>query len=387
MIVEGIGIVLGLAAALGWAGLESRYRKGRGNTLQVSTGQWKLELDQPHHYALKGELILANPLADLEVMVPELRAELQILSKESLDGVAQTVRLTSHHPDAEARSDDYWFAYIVKKRQQTTVSIDIDIKGTDLSTLRVAWLRIYYTTYGPKGRIPRVHHEVLPLAYPDAQQALRWRTSESSEVLPIPTHLLTRLDNCVDIVNRYVKPHVKPGDIVTIGETPVAIIQGRYRHPSDIHPGWVASRLCYFFLPTSSLATACGLQSLVDVVGPWRVLFAFIGGSVMKVLGSPGGFYRLAGEQARLVDDVTGTLPPYDQFVVLGPENPQAVVDEIKAKTGISAAIVDVNDLKAVKVLAATADVSMATLQEALINNPAGNSDEQTPVVLVRPRS
>jgi hypothetical protein len=387
MIVEGIGIGLGLAAVLGWAGLESRYRKGRGNTLQVSTGQWKLEFDQPHHYSLKGELTLANPLADLEVMVPELRAELQILSKESLDGVTKTVRLTSHHPDAETRSDDYWFAYIVKKRQQTTVSIDIDIKGTDLSTLRVAWLRIYYTTYGPKGRIPRVHHEVLPLAYPDAQLALRWRTSEASEVLPIPTHLLTRLDNCVDIVNRYVKPHVKPGDIVTIGETPVAIIQGRYRHPSDIHPGWVASRLCYFFLPTSSLATACGLQSLVDVVGPWRVLFAFLGGSVMKVLGSPGGFYRLAGEQARLVDDVTGTLPPYDQFVVLGPENPQAVVDEIKAKTGISAAIVDVNDLKAVKVLAATADVSMATLQEALINNPAGNSDEQTPVVLVRPRA
>jgi hypothetical protein len=134
------------------------------------------------------------------------------------------------------------------------------------------------------------------------------------------------------------------------------------------------------------LATACGLQSLVDVVGPARVLFAFLAGSVMKILGSPGGFYRLAGEQARLVDDVTGTLPPYDQFVVLGPDNPQAVVDEIKAKTGISAAIVDVNDLKAVKVLAATSDVSMATLQDALINNPAGNSDEQTPVVLVRPR-
>jgi hypothetical protein len=107
----------------------------------------------------------------------------------------------------------------------------------------------------------------------------------------------------------------------------------------------------------------------------------------MKVLGSPGGFYLLAGEQARLVDDVTGTLPPYDQFVVLGPHDPQAVVDEIKAKTGISAAIVDVNDLKAVKVLAATSDVSMATLQDALINNPAGNADEQTPVVLVRPRA
>jgi hypothetical protein len=47
---------------------------------------------------------------------------------------------------------------------------------------------------------------------------------------------------------------------------------------------------------------------------------------------------------------------------------------------------VDVNDLKAVKVLAATADVSIPVLESALRNNPAGNSDEQTPVVLIRPQ-
>jgi hypothetical protein len=320
-------------------------------------------------------------------MVPELRAEVTLLSKESLTGVEQSVQVVPHHPDAEARADGYWFAYIVKKRQQTTVSIHIDIKGADLTALRVAWVKIHYTTYGPQGRIPRVHHEVLPLAYPDANQALRWRSTNTAEVLPVPTHLLTRLDTCVEIVRRYVLPHAKPGDIVTIGETPVAIMQGRYRHPTDIHPGWLARRLCYFFLPTSSLATACGLQSLIDVEGPGRVFFAFVLGSILKVLGKPGGFYQLAGEQARLVDDVTGTLPPYDQFVVLGPEQSQAVVDDIKAQTGLAAAIVDVNDLKAVKVLAATADASLATLEEALRNNPAGNADEQTPVVLVRPRA
>jgi hypothetical protein len=387
MIVEGaIGLGLG-AVLLGWIGLERPYRGRLGNTLQVSTEQWRFDLDQPHHYQIQGTLVLHNPLGHLEVMVPELRAEVTLLSKESLAGVEQSVQVVPHHPDAEARADGYWFAYIVKKRQQTTVSIHIDIKGADLTALRVAWVRIHYTTYGPQGRIPRVHHEVLPLAYPDANQALRWRSTNTAEVLPVPTHLLTRLDTCVEIVRRYVLPHAKPGDIVTIGETPVAIMQGRYRHPTDIHPGWLARRLCYFFLPTSSLATACGLQSLIDVEGPGRVFFAFVLGSILKVLGKPGGFYQLAGEQARLVDDVTGTLPPYDQFVVLGPERSQAVVDEIKAQTGLAAAIVDVNDLKAVKVLAATADVSLATLEEALRNNPAGNADEQTPVVLVRPRA
>jgi hypothetical protein len=44
-----------------------------------------------------------------------------------------------------------------------------------------------------------------------------------------------------------------------------------------------------------------------------------------------------------------------------------------------------VNDLKRVKVLAATQDVSLPFLEEALRSNPAGNADEQTPVVLIRP--
>jgi hypothetical protein len=116
------------------------------------------------------------------------------------------------------------------------------------------------------------------------------------------------------------------------------------------------------------------------------VIFALVVGAIAKkLLGIPGVFYQLAGEQARLIDDVTGTLPPYDQFIVLGPENPQQVVDEIQRETGLAAAIVDANDLKAVKVLAATADVPPGFLEQALISNPAGNADEQTPVVLIRP--
>lgn len=95
----------------------------------------------------------------------------------------------------------------------------------------------------------------------------------------------------------------------------------------------------------------------------------------------------LAGDQARLIDDVTGTLPPYDQFIVLGPKNPQSVVDEIKSATGIEVAIVDVNDLRRVKVLAATSGVSEHLLNQALLMNPAGNAAEQTPIVLIRPNN
>jgi len=105
------------------------------------------------------------------------------------------------------------------------------------------------------------------------------------------------------------------------------------------------------------------------------------------VLRQHGVFYQLAGEQARLIDDVTGTLPPYDQFIVLGPEHPEKVVEEIQRETGLAAAIVDVNDLKAVKVLAASPQASIPLLEQALRDNPAGNADEQTPLVLIRPHN
>ena len=103
---------------------------------------------------------------------------------------------------------------------------------------------------------------------------------------------------------------MQSGDILTIGETPVAVIQGRYTHPSMVQPSWIARLLCRVFHPTSSLATACGLQTLIDQVGPTRVILAWSIGLALKLIGLKGWFYRLAGDQARLIDDITGTTLP-----------------------------------------------------------------------------
>ncbi|NJN38750.1 MAG: F420-0:Gamma-glutamyl ligase [Acaryochloridaceae cyanobacterium CSU_3_4] len=385
MIIESIG--MGLLAVLfaAWGGLEWTHRRRLGNALEALPGEWQLETCEPQHYQLLGEQCFFNPTRTLEVMIPELWVEVTLLSKGSLEDIEHSVQVIPKHPDAEPRRDGYWFAYIVKSKKRTAVEIILDITGPDLTDLKAAWIRIHYITYGPKGRLHNTHHEVIPLRFPDPQQGLQWRPVPAGQVLPVPTHLLTQLDTCPDIVRRYVLPRAQPGDIVTIGETPVAIMQGRTIHPSTIQPGWVATRLAYFFLPTSSLATACGLQTLVNLEEPVRVFLAFVVGAIAKVFGQAGMFYRLAGEQARLIDDVTGTLPPYDQFIVLGPDQPQKVVNQIQAETGLAAAIVDVNDLKRVKVLAATQGVSLPFLEEALRSNPAGNADEQTPVVLIRP--
>jgi len=382
----GVGLALGVGLVLlALIAFEAKYRQRPGNRLEVTAGEWNLPVYEPDHYLLTGEIDLINRTKTLEIMVPQLWAEATLLSKGSLDGITTEVRVTPRHPDAPARPDGYWFGYIVK-RKPTKAEIAIDIRGKDLTSLQSAWVRVHYITYGPQGRIPKIKHIIVPLSFPSSDDPMRWRPTTTADVLPIRTHLLTHLDDPVEIVKRYVMPHAQDGDVVTIGETPVALMQGRFRHPTDIQPGWLARRICYFFMPTSSLATACGMQTLVDIVGPWRVLSAFIGGSIAKALfRKPGMFYQWAGEQARLIDDVTGTLPPYDQFIVLGPDRPQQVVERIYQETGLQAAIVDVNDLKAVKILAMTSGLSSDLLNQALLHNPAGNADEQTPIVLIRP--
>ena len=105
----------------------------------------------------------------------------------------------------------------------------------------------------------------------------------------------------------------------------------------------------------------------------------------MKLLGIKGGFYRLAGEQARLIDDITGTTPPYDQTIVLGPKRSELFCRNASEELGVDVAVVDVNDLGKVKILASSRNTDNSFISSALKTNPAGNADEQTPIVIVRP--
>ena len=369
--------------------LELRHRLRPASPLQLRTGPFVVT-PQPQGLVVEGTITIRNPHRRMEVFVPEFAINTTLLGQADLDGVSVRSRITADHPDAAARPDGYWAAYIVKGHKSTQARIRVTIETGQrdpLGLLDTLWLEFNWVNYGPFGRLWRrdgVLIPLLPSAAPGTSQSA-WRAGDNCRVLPLKTHLLGVLDDPLEVLKTYGGPHLQRGDVLTIGETPLAVMQGRYHHPSTVQPSALARLLCRVFHPTSSLATACGLQSLIDLVGPARVLNAWLVGTLLKAVGLKGWFYRLAGEQARLIDDVTGTTPPYDQTIVLGPLQPQHFCDQTAAARGLGVAVVDVNDLGRVKVLAASQGCDLTLLQRALRPNPAGNADERTPLVLIRP--
>jgi hypothetical protein len=84
------------------------------------------------------------------------------------------------------------------------------------------------------------------------------------------------------------------------------------------------------------------------------------------------------------IDDMTGTLGPYSQDIVLGPSNPEVVARRFSDEFGCGAVVADVNDLRRVEILGSCRVTDRGALAEALRANPQGNDDEQTPLVLLR---
>ena len=123
----------------------------------------------------------------------------------------------------------------------------------------------------------------------------------------------------------------------------------------------------------------------MDVEGKWRVAGALVAGFLGKLVGKNGLFYEWGGEQTALIDDVTGTMPPFDKHIVYGPKNPQDVVRRLKERLGcFGALIADVNDLKRSRVVGESEGLDGLAAANLLIDNPFGNASQKTPIVIIK---
>lgn len=208
---------------------------------------------------------------------------------------------------------------------------------------------------------------------------------EKYEIIAVPTRILTEHDDIVQAVIEYGGHNIGPRDVVCAAESVVAITQGGALRNEDFKPNIFARALCHLFPAQGSISNCYSLQALMDAEGTAKVMWAMVLGFVAKVQGRPGVFYEKAGYQARLIDDITGTMPPYDKHIVYGPFEPNKVADKIAAASGAyGAAIADVNDLKRSAVLGVSHGVDADKVAQILIDNPFGNGSQKTPIVIIK---
>lgn len=183
------------------------------------------------------------------------------------------------------------------------------------------------------------------------------------------------------------------GDIICIAESVVAITQQRAYKISDITPGFTARLLSRFVRKSPAgigLAMPETMQLAVQEVGAPRLYVAAAVSAVTRTLGRRGDFYRIAGPRARGIDGPTsGTLPPYNKYATLIPNNPRRVAQDLERTirqvkgVEVEVVIVDANDI-GVNIMGPRNRKQERLAQALCQDNPMGQGHEQTPVMVCR---
>jgi hypothetical protein len=205
----------------------------------------------------------------------------------------------------------------------------------------------------------------------------------------IKTHYVQIGEDYNKIVEDYVKELYQEGDILSISEKIIALCQNRVVYKKDVKVSKLANFLSKFAMRSSAgvgVDNPYKMQFAIMINGKLKVIFAAIMGGICKLFGVKGVFYKIVGQEVSGLDGFYGKVfEDYAEFGIRIPEKPTEVCNEIYEKTGVKAMIVDANDIN-VEILghADSIDLSEKDLISLIKDNPAGQSKELTPLILIR---
>jgi len=210
---------------------------------------------------------------------------------------------------------------------------------------------------------------------------------EGLVAVPVRTRLVERGDDLVRVVAEATTGMVQPSDVIAISETALAIAQGRFIGAEYVRPSRLAYALARRAGAMATLSQPESMQLVIDRVGTPAILGAVAAHVVGRICGKRGVLYERLGEAISEIDGYTGTMPPYEQAIVMGPEDPDAFARACAERLGAGCVVVDANDLRIAKVLGASPGIARTAVEHALLGNPHGNSDQQTPIVILKWRA
>jgi asparagine synthase (glutamine-hydrolysing) len=203
---------------------------------------------------------------------------------------------------------------------------------------------------------------------------------------------------------------------LVISEKIIAIAQGRSYFIWEIGPGFWAKFLSQYVTKTPwgiGLGSPWTMQLAINEIGLWRIFTASFVSFITKPFGIRGLFYQITGKEIAAIDGPTEySLYPSNVSAKLGPKEPEKVAKQIHQEIisnfqfpthepvrqkrtvqghevisdllhgFLGVVIIDANDLGQ-KVLANSTNLDNSLIEKIFKDNPMGQADEQTPIVVV----
>ncbi len=214
------------------------------------------------------------------------------------------------------------------------------------------------------------------------------------ERLPVKTRVITTKDtDILPIIEEYVKPYVKPGDVLYVSEKALTITQGRVVDMSMVKPSMLARFLggrVGNYYGTEQFrgfghGTSIAMEAFISEAGYPRAIFAAAVSAVTRPFGIKGMFYRICGKRAKSVDcPMSFLILEYAHSVKLAPNDSNGSAKRIKKTLGCEAVILDANYRGAFSLGKSSRAISEEFIGKLFRDNPLGQSDEMTPFCIVR---
>lgn len=207
----------------------------------------------------------------------------------------------------------------------------------------------------------------------------------------IQTHFVEVGEDASALVGKYVRPLYQEGDCVAITAKVMAMCTGNVKKMEDMKLGFFAKLMARFAGINSTgvgMHEPYKLQLVIDMVGLPRVLLAGFVSAVTRPFGVKGLFYKICGHGVAGIDGFyfRSSFERYKTLALINPENPVELSNEMTKNTGIPMVIMDANDIDQNQLGKCDSfPLTDDQIQDALKDNPCGQGDELTPLILIRP--
>ena len=207
----------------------------------------------------------------------------------------------------------------------------------------------------------------------------------------IQTHFVEVGEDQAELVRKYVLPLYRDGDVLSFGAKVMAMCTKNVKTRDEVHPGFWAKKLA----PLAGInETGVGMhepykmQLVIDMCGLPRVLAAAAVSAVTRPFGVHGAFYKICGKGVGGIDGFyfRSSFDRYKQLALINPPNPVELCNNLYKDTGIPVVLMDANDIDQNQLGKCDGfPLSDSEIQDAMSDNPSGQGDELTPLILIRP--